>query len=292
VSTYIKWEDNYYLVDEGTEEVSFTAKTGQVVTNPDLLKEPNAQPIKIDKPQNSVVNTEYTFSFTLEDAIPNSGYLRITFPELVTMSSSTTQSTGSCIQFACNFPERDFDAEEEVPQRIVEILYPEGLAADDIHEVTIGGISNPRSFKPTGKFFFETLDIDKTSPIDIGFNAETAMTIPDPITGASLVKTNYTNGISQDMTATISATSPVIPGDRWVWTVPTEMGAPPTAEELNCEPVLTEGQELDITCEVDGQKISIIINSFSGLANSFSWEMHGLTNARSTKPSTVELLEL
>lgn len=169
--TYIEYEEKFYLVDEGYSPTSFIAETGKVDPVPNPFDDPSARPIKINTPQNSAVNVAYTFSFKMEDAIPASGYLRITFPDLVKMSASTTQSTGSCITYACNFPERDENAAEEVPQKIVEILFPEGLAAETTHEVEIGGITNPRSFKPTGNFFFETLDIDKKSQIDIGFKA-------------------------------------------------------------------------------------------------------------------------
>jgi hypothetical protein len=97
VHTYIKWGDNYYLVDEGRSETSFIAQTGKIDPEPNPLTTPGAQPITIDNPTNSAVNAEYTFKFKLEDSIPASGYLRIDFPELVTMRASTTQSTGSCI---------------------------------------------------------------------------------------------------------------------------------------------------------------------------------------------------
>jgi hypothetical protein len=176
---------------------------------------------------------------------------------------------------------------------VVEILYPEGLSAFDTHTVIIGGVTNPRSFKPTGNFFMQTLDIDKVSPIDIGFNAETAMTQPGPITGASLVKSNYTNGVTQDMTISVAAEIPVIPTDKFVFDLPQPNMAPPSADAMDCQPVTAEdGQRLELTCTVDGDHVEIIFDEFEGLANSFTFELHQITNAPSTKPNQFTLVEL
>ena len=58
----------------------------------------------------------------------------------------------------------------------------------------IGGITNPRSFKPTDPIIVTTLDTDRVSVIDSGYEFPVVNTIPGPITSFSIDPTSVTNG--------------------------------------------------------------------------------------------------
>jgi hypothetical protein len=58
----------------------------------------------------------------------------------------------------------------------------------------IGGITNPRSFKPSDPIIVTTLDTDTVSVIDTGYNIPVVNTIPGQITSGSIEPTSVTNG--------------------------------------------------------------------------------------------------
>lgn len=58
----------------------------------------------------------------------------------------------------------------------------------------IGGITNPRSFKPSDPIIVTTLDTDTVSVIDTGYSIPVVNTIPGPITSGSIEPTSVTNG--------------------------------------------------------------------------------------------------
>lgn len=108
----------------------------------------------------------YTLKFTLEDALPKSGYVQIDMPPEVVLSPSSTQSTGSCRDYTC----------WEVTGSSIKFLIQNGLPASQENVLKIGGVTNPRSFKPSGEFLMTTLDIDGVAKIDDGFRISVTMT--------------------------------------------------------------------------------------------------------------------
>lgn len=60
-------------------------------------------PIQINNPTNYERANIYTFKFQLEDELPRAGYIQIFVPPSVTLSPSTTQSSGSCKDFTCTY---------------------------------------------------------------------------------------------------------------------------------------------------------------------------------------------
>lgn len=65
-----------------------------------------------------------------------------------------------------------------VTEKSVRFFLPEGFAKDATHTLTVGGVDNPRSFKPTDEFTITTYDIDGIHKIDEGYNQKLEMTIP------------------------------------------------------------------------------------------------------------------
>lgn len=150
ITTKAFLEGEYYTVDTGSSDISYTAVVGKI----DAIGD-----IEIDDPTNAAQDVVYTLTFTLEDAVPSSGYLKIDFPGTTFLHPSTTRSVGSCRVYTC----------AEVEKNMVKILFVDGLEATVQHKLEIGGVVNPRSFKKTDDFFMASLDIDAQSPIDEGF---------------------------------------------------------------------------------------------------------------------------
>ena len=94
-----------------------------------------------------------------------------------------------------------------------------------------------------------TLDIDAVSPIDEGFKIGVSMTIPGDMTGFEASQDNTTNGVVNDYSISFQAVIPIIETDKFSLTLPPEMGAPATADDMACEPV---DNVSDFTCTVDG----------------------------------------
>jgi hypothetical protein len=72
--------------------------------------------------------------------MPNSAFVEIEFPDSVRLLPSSTKSTGSCRDYTCNY----------VDQHKVRFLVQEGLSNTVENTLIVGGVMNPRSFKPTG----------------------------------------------------------------------------------------------------------------------------------------------
>lgn len=157
ITTYNKFDGQQYIVDQSVSDTSFIALTGKIDA---------VGGIEVDNPTNAALDAVYTMTFTLEDAIPKSGYVQIQLPEGVTLEKSTTLSTGSCRDFTC----------WEVTQNSIKFLITDGLPAGTQNVIKIGGVTNPRSFKPTAEFFMQTLDIDGVAPIDDGYKIGVTMT--------------------------------------------------------------------------------------------------------------------
>ena len=149
-------DGQYFVVDSQNVEKSYVATTGKVYPEGTIVI-PNAQ-------NNERANI-YSFEFELEDELPKAGYIQIDMPESVKLSPSTTQSSGSCKDYTC------IDATEST----VIFLMQEGWKANTRLTLRVGGITNPRSFKPTDKFTMTTLDTDQESQIDSGYDLTATM---------------------------------------------------------------------------------------------------------------------
>ena len=154
VETMDNYSGKYYTVDKGTSKTSFIANSGKIIST--------TPQIDIDNPTNSAKDVTYTLNFKMEDAIPKSGYIRVKFPDTVRLVPPTTRSQGSCRTYNCPI----------VEEGMIQFLLQDGLAANTPQKLVIGGVINPRSFKPTGEFIMETLDTDAVSLIDEGFKVK------------------------------------------------------------------------------------------------------------------------
>jgi hypothetical protein len=75
---------------------------------------------------------------------------------------------------------------------------------------------------------------------------------------------------------------PVVIGDKFTFTLPPEIGAPATAQILNCQP---RSNLINMTCSVVGQVITIRFLNFTQASGAFSWTVSGIKNPGSTKPT-------
>jgi len=169
-------DGDYYVVDIGKSTESYVAVVGKI----DAIGD-----IEINDPTNDAKDVIYTLTFTLEDSVPSSGYLKIEFPDTTHLHPSTTRSVGSCRVYTC----------AEVERNMVKILFRDGLEAIKEHKLEIGGVVNPRSFKKTNDFFMASLDIDAVSPIDEGFKIGVTMQNAGDMSGFFTQHTSDVNGV-------------------------------------------------------------------------------------------------
>lgn len=152
-------------------------------------------PIKIDNPQNGASKALYSFRFTMEDGLPESGFIQIDFPPDVVLLPSTTRSSGSCRDYTCI----------QVDDKSVKLFFPDGLPKDTVHTLTVGGALNPRSYRPTGEFKITTYDIDGIHIIDEGYKIKIAMTIPALIESFAVEQSDFTNGVVNTYTFSLAS---------------------------------------------------------------------------------------
>jgi hypothetical protein len=73
--------------------------------------------------------------FELEDELPKAGYIKLLVPDSISLSPSTTQSSGSCKNYTCT----------EATSNSVTFLMQGGIKALTKFTLEVGGITNPRS---------------------------------------------------------------------------------------------------------------------------------------------------
>lgn len=84
----------------------------------------------------------------------------------------------------------------------------------------IGGVQNPRSFKPTANITLTTIDVDGVTLIDSGFNKSAVMTIPGLINGFTITPSSVVNGALNTYTFSAQAVIPFVIGDKITITLP------------------------------------------------------------------------
>lgn len=217
ITTQNKIDGQYYTVDESTSPISFTATPGDITAT---------AKISPSDPTNDAKSNIYTFKFRLENEVPKAGYIEVKMPPQIVMQPSSTLSTGSCRVYTCL----------NATPTSVRLLIAEGFQAGGNVTLEIGGVTNPRSIQPSGEFIITTLDTDAVSKIDEGFRAKVTMVNAGPITSFNTQQANFTNGDVNTYYFSVKALIPVIKGDKFTMTLPSEIGAPIDATQMDCEP--------------------------------------------------------
>jgi hypothetical protein len=158
--------EEYFTVDKSTFPSSYTPEPGAISGEGQIV---------IDEPRNNAVGTTYKFSFKLESSVPSQGYLLLQFPEEVKIDASTARSQGDCKVIFCT----------EVTDHDVRFLIPKHKAgefsAGQTVTLSVSGVYNMRSFKPSSEFKITTFDVDGRSKIDIGYNLKSELSISGSI---------------------------------------------------------------------------------------------------------------
>jgi hypothetical protein len=205
-------------VDEGVSLESFIAVPGEITAN--------SNTIEVSNPTNDVKSNIYNLKFTLESEIPKAGYIQVNFPEEIRLQVSSTLSTGSCKVYTC--------MNNYATESGVRFLIADGQAKGSEVNLEIGGVTNPRSFKPSGDIVVTSFDTDGESKIDVGYKNKAEMTIAGPVTSFSVSQTNFTNGDINIHTFAVQALIPLVVGDKFTMTLPQEMDAPADVATMDC----------------------------------------------------------
>lgn len=197
VTTLNYIDGEYYAVDTQTEPTSFTAIPGKI----SIVGE-----IEIIDAENAMKDAQYNLKFISEDSLPTAGYVLVEFPEEIVLNPAHTLSSGSCKKYYCS----------EVTENSAKFLILDGLEPLTEYTLEIGGATNPRTFMPTGNFKITTLDIHGVTPIDIGFEVPTAMSIPGDMPNFAIEQSSRVNGEIVTMTFTSGIEIPIKQGDRLI----------------------------------------------------------------------------
>lgn len=181
---------------------------------------------------------------------------------------------GSCRDYSCS----------EVTNNKIKFLVQAGLDAQKTYTLKIGGITNPRSFKETGKFMMTTMDIDGISHINEGYEKTIRMSVAGDMGGFKVKQTSNTNGVVNQFEISFQATIPVLDTDKFSLTLPSEMKAPADDTTLDCKPVKNVKK---IKCTVQGNKLEVYFLEFTDKDSAFIWTFEAITNAPSTRPSVL-----
>jgi hypothetical protein len=121
-----------------------------------------------------------------------------------------------------------------VTEKSLRFFFPDGLAKDTEQTLVVGGVNNPRSFKPTGIFSITTIDMDGIHLIDEGYEKTTTMSIAAVVETFAIEQTDFTNGAVNTHNFALSTIIPVVAGDKIVINVPSEIKAPTSAAQMDC----------------------------------------------------------
>ena len=155
--------------------------------------------------------------------------------------------------------------------------------------IVIVGVNNPRNFAPTGQFLIYTYDQDQISEIDAGFNINTAMSVPASITNFSVLPSNFTNGVINTYTFTITTQVVFVNGDKIQFVVPKQITLPASVNDLNITPLprIVNGIEVSDVLQVEknGQLIIITFVTVAPTTETYKWTLSKIQNPSSLRQS-------
>ena len=247
VATYNIIDGSPYMIDMGTGGASdYTATQGSIVAPK------SATPASAEASKTPVV---YTIAFTTSNNIPLGGKVKISFPSGIVISDTSSAScTGTkgfqTVGLTCNPTSSSLEITN-------------GFSADFTAgelELTVAGVSNPRSTLATGSFSVTTTDssdnvIDATTT---GMTV-TMSSVPD-LGSVSVAGTDKTNGASTDYTFDIVPGPTLVDGDYLTIAFPTETTLPGSLSTCEAVAVITT-----ITCQIQvGGAVKVTLSALSG----------------------------
>ena len=133
MKTYID-AANDGIVDQVSSGLNLTFTSNQIAPSTFFISPAN---------KTTYITTSYTFSVDLNDPIPSNGYIILTFPSPITLTSpsllSASFSTGSC------------SLNQSGSNLTLAGCFPSGLSVLSVF-ITIGGVNNPKSLAPSASF--------------------------------------------------------------------------------------------------------------------------------------------
>jgi len=213
VTTFTKINGEFYEVDNGETTSSFIAEAGKLL--PIDAENGESKPLIVSDPITFYKKATWTLRFRAAHTIPATGYIKVDAPPEVVFSPDSTMSGGTCNQWSC--------PKEDATETQIVFRVPNEITAGQVIKIDLTGIENPRTTKPTGTFQVTTYDTDKTSEIDIGYDQNTAMTIPGELGSFSAKQSNVTNGDINKYEFSMQSMIPLYNGDKLSFKLPPEL---------------------------------------------------------------------
>jgi len=254
-------DGKFYVVDTQTVDYSFTATTGLLTSEKDII---------IDKPLNFADNAVYTFTFSEDSMLPKGGFIKIEFPPEIYFNQRVAMTAGTCAQTKC----------QVFGDRTIIVQTAQMTPKNKIVAVEIGGVKNQRSFNPSGSFTITTFDTDGVSLIDIGFKKNVATSIAGNIDSFTVERTNTTNGAINRYRFTLTTTIPMVSGDVLKFSFPESIVVNAGGSTI-CTPINDKDR---IVCGISGNDIQITLLKLE-TENKLQWSMTQIKNPGSVQPS-------
>lgn len=231
----------------------------------------------IDPPINYHDNAQYKFNFFGSSKAPKDGFIDITFPPDVVFDSEEMLKVGICDEDPpiCEFKQGD--------DRTIRIRLTEDLNKNVGKDITLGGVKNARSFKPTGTFSIATYD-SEGNYIDEGYNRNVATTEAGVIELEEIQRESTVNGEVNTYTFSLTTSVPWVNGDVLKFTFPPEISLNADNKQTKITP-LNDGDQID--GGISGNDIQITFVNMAERPDTYKFEftMDNVKNAGSIKPS-------
>ena len=276
-----KAEQKYYDINRGQFESGFETEPGGITL-------PSGQRLQASSYSTYEEDVKYTFSFSQPDYVPLAGFLKVIFPEGVSITSNpyTALECVGCENYKAwgptqsdGYGEETIDGKKQNYVKFKAVQQVDG-DAENYFKLTFGGVKNPISFEATGVFRMKTFDASNPpnmiaeGPIDI-----TRMTEMSKFTEMSIDIENPTNGALSKYTITFKAKTRLVDGDIFNLILPQTIGSPK-------EPICKEEKCLDtVSCTSERGKLiaTFGVQQADCLVDNaeISFSVEGMTNAAS-----------
>lgn len=225
--------------------------------------------------------TTYNFVFTIANSILQNGYLQVSFPKTVSVSSNSQLSDIVGFYTAPSITVDPIDGKITITNGFANASSPSNLTL----KFSISNITNPRSFAPSNGFTFTTYDADGYIIDQTSSSLSVSMSIAAVLdTRTSVVPDSLINSASTDYTFMIYPTIPILSTDFITVIFPSTIFF--ENQNIQCVTADPNIQKID-QCSAGGANAVSLGLSFSSspISSSFSFKIKNVTNAFSTKPS-------
>ena len=277
VTTYNLVTGAFYEVDSGTASTSFTPTSGTL----DLTTLPG-NTLTINNFVTYADTGLYTFQLRLKHNIPVYGFVSVTLPSDLSVSSAS-RVRASCYYGTTNIQQTCSLSATNSNQINMQLV--NGHSSGATLQMSFNGIRNPRSTKPSSAFVLQTMDRDLFT-IDTSTLFSVTMTTPGDLQDISVNMINSTNGAMTNHSVSFQTSIPLINGDKFLLTFTSSIRFNATFFPVLCIPV---SLITAMTCSVSGQILTVTLTTLttSPSTGTYQFTIANITNPPNTRVQQI-----